>query len=61
MVSNNWLFNNGKPMDAPMAFLCSETPQLHLLSAARERGLISGTRSTQITQVSPGYQPLTRL
>ena len=61
MVSNNWLFNNGKPMDAPMAFLCSETPILHLLSAARERGLISGTKSTQVTSVSLGHQPLTRL
>lgn len=68
MVSNNWLLNNGQPMDAPMAFLCGETPILHQLSAARDRDLITGKQSTGAgkqstgsrTEVS-GYLPLTRL
>ena len=68
MVINNWLLNNGKPMDAPMAFLCSGTPLLHQLSAARERGSIldiqsvqQGRKSTLVGTASPGYLPLTRL
>ncbi|MBB6050218.1 hypothetical protein HNQ39_002009 [Armatimonas rosea] len=61
MVSNNWLLNNGMPMDARLAFLCSETPILHLLSAARDRGSIQGKQSTQVGTASPGYLPQTRL
>jgi hypothetical protein len=61
MVSNNWLLNNGMPMDARLAFLCSETPILHQLSAARDRGSILGKQSTQVGTTSPGYLPQTRL
>ena len=61
MVSNNWLFNNGQPMDAPMAFLCGEPPLLHQLSAARDRDLITGKQSTGGRTEVSGYLPLTRL
>ena len=61
MVINNWLLNNGMPMDARLAFLCGETPKLHPLSAARTRGSIQGKQSTPVGIASPGYQPLTRL
>lgn len=68
MVSNNWLLNNGMPMDARQAFLCGETPILHPLSAARDRDLIDGKQSTGsrpevsgFTAPASGYLPLTRL